>query len=382
MVGGGPGAFIGNIHRIAAQLDGEVELVAGCFSRDVEKNRAAGERWHIAPRRVYPSFEEMAMREAALPPGERIDFVSIVTPNHLHLPVAQAFIEAGINVVSDKPATKSLEEALRLREILTASGVVYALTHNYTGYPMVREARALVRAGVLGRIQKVVAEYPQGWLLAAAHAVGGQIKSGWRLDPAQGGKSNATADTGTHAENLCRFITGLRIERLCADFGSFVPGNPLEDDANMLLRFVNDDPKLPQPRGILYASQMSSGEENGPLIRIYGTEAGLEWRQPEPNTLTLRYHDRPQEVRRAGSGYLGPDATACTRLPPGHPEGFIEAFANVYRAACRAIRQQVDGEPVTETDFPGIEDAVEGMAFVEAAVASAASEGKWVSLGS
>lgn len=377
MVGGGPGAFIGNVHRIAAQLDGDVELVAGCFSRDADKNRTGGERWHIAPGRIYPTYQEMAEREAALPPGERIDFVSIVTPNYLHYPVAKAFIAAGINVVSDKPATVSLDEALRLRTHLQQANVVYALTHNYTGYPMVREARAMVRAGKLGRIQKVVAEYPQGWLLATALASGGQINAGWRIDPSQGGQSNATGDIGTHAENLCRYITGLHIERLCADFGTFVPGNPLEDDANILVRFRNDDPARPQPRGIIYASQMSTGEENGPHIRVYGDQASLEWHQPEPNTLTLRYHDRPAQVYRTAGPGLSAAATAATRLPAGHPEGFIEAFANVYRSACHAIRQQIADQPITAGDFPGIDDAIQGMAFIETCVESARNDAKW-----
>lgn len=376
MVGGGPGAFIGNVHRIAAQLDGQIELVAGCFSRDPEKSRQAGREWYLEPERVYASFQEMARAEAALPADQRIDFVSVVTPNHMHFPVAEAFLKAGINVISDKPATLDLDEALRLRDLVNASGKIYALTHNYTGYPMVKEARHLVQSGHIGRVLKVVAEYPQGWLLERIEAEG-QKQASWRTDPKQAGKSSAVGDIGTHAENLVRYITGLKVDQLCADFTSFVPGRPLEDDANILIHYKRQkDDDMPPARGILYASQISAGEENGPHIRIYGTKGSLEWHQPEPNTLILRYPDKPTEVRRTAQGYLSQAASSATRLPAGHPEGFLEAFANVYLEAGKAIRDQLAGRQGTY-DFPGIEDAIYGMAFIECTVASANSKDRW-----
>ncbi len=377
MVGGGPGAFIGNVHRIAAQLDGEIELVAGSFSSDPEKSAEAGRTLFLDPSRVYGSYQEMAEKEAARPVGDRIDFVSIVTPNHMHFPVAETFLNAGFNVVSDKPATYSLEEALRLRDIVKKSGKVYALTHNYSGYPMIKEARALVQEGKLGRILKIVAEYPQGWLLEKIEAED-QKQASWRTDPKRAGKSCAVGDIGTHAEHLGRYITGLEIDRLCADFTTFVPGRLLEDDANMLIHYKHpggDD--LPAARGVLYASQVSAGEENGPHIRVYGTKGSLEWHQPEPNQLIVRYPDKPMEIRRPSNPYVSGASAAATRLPAGHPEAFLEAFANIYREAAKAIADEVEGRPIGNYDYPNIDDGVYGMAFIECAVESASSEGKW-----
>ncbi|MCC5807838.1 MAG: Gfo/Idh/MocA family oxidoreductase [Opitutales bacterium] len=376
MVGGGPGAFIGNVHRMAANLDGNIELVAGAFSSDPEKSKAAGKAWFLDPARVYGSYTEMAKAEAALPPGERIDFVSVVTPNHLHFAVAKCFLDAGINVVSDKPATFDLAEARKLAKVVEKSGKVYALTHNYSGYPMVKEARELVRKGRLGRILKIVAEYPQGWLLKQIEAED-QKQAAWRTDPKRAGASCCIGDIGTHAEHLGRYITGLEIDEICADFTTFVPGRKLEDDGNLLVHYKKTTKdNLPAPRGIIYASQVSAGEENGPHIRVYGTEASLEWHQPDPNNLILRYPEKPVEIRRPGNPY-NLVANNWTRLPPGHPEAFLEAFANLYGEAAKAVADEVSGRKVRDYDFPDIRDAVLGMAFIEAAVKSAASKQKW-----
>jgi predicted dehydrogenase len=376
MVGGGPGAFIGNVHRMAANLDGKIELVAGCFSRDPEKSRQAGKEWFLDPARVYGSYKEMAEAEAALPPDKRIDFVTVVTPNHMHYPVVKCFLKAGIHVISDKPATFDLAEAKKLKRLVEKTGLVYALTHNYSGYPMVKEARALVQKGKLGRILKIVAEYPQGWLLDKLEDQE-QKQAGWRTDPKQAGASCCIGDIGTHAEQLGRYITGLEIDELCADFTTFVPGRKLEDDGNILLHYKRAEKDgLPAARGILYASQISAGEENGPHIRVYGTKGSLEWHQPEPNQLILKYPDKPMEIRRPGNAY-NLVANQFTRLPAGHPEAFLEAFANIYLEAGKAIDDARSGRKVKTYDFPGIDDAVLGMAFIEAAVKSASNPRKW-----
>lgn len=376
MVGGGPGAFIGAVHRLAAQLDGHIVLTAGAFSSQAEKSRQAGAQWRLDPSRIYGSYEEMALREAARPREERIDFVTIVTPNYLHLPVARLFLEKGIAVVSDKPATLNLFEARELAQVVEATGGFYALTHNYSGYPLVKEARALIHEGALGRVLKIVAEYPQGWLLKPLEREGHK-QAAWRADPALAGMVGAMGDVGTHAEHLARYLTGLEVAEVCADFTRFVEGRALEDDANILLHYHNPyDDAWPAPRGILYASQISAGEENGPHIRIYGTEGSLEWHQPEPNTLLLRRPGQPVEIRRPGHPY-NTVADAWTRLPAGHPEGFIEAFANLYREVARALWDREAGVSSGPYDLPGIRDALLGMAFIEATVASARSERKW-----
>jgi predicted dehydrogenase len=370
MVGGGKDAFIGAVHRMAANLDGQIELVAGAFSSDAAKARATGEELFLAPARVYGSYHEMADREAKLPENERIDFVSIVTPNHLHAPVATAFLEKGFHVVCDKPLSHSLEEAVKLREVVKKSGKVFALTHNYTGYPMVKEARDRVQRGELGRVLKIVAEYPQAWLLDQIET-GGQKQAAWRTDPARAGASLCLGDIGTHAENLGRYITGLKIDSLCAEFTSFLPGRQLEDDANLLVRYEGG------AKGVLYASQVSCGEENNLSIRVYGTKAGLEWKQEHPNELKWMLKDQPAQILRRGNGYLSDAAKKASRIPPGHPEAFIEAFANVYREAADAIRDSIAGKKGGAYDFPTIEDGVEGMAFLETAVQSARSGEKW-----
>ena len=369
MVGGGQNAFIGAVHRMAANLDGQIELVAGAFSSDAKNSQTTGAQLFLNPSRVYASYEEMAKREAALPEDERIDFVSIVTPNFLHAPVATTFLKAGFHVVCDKPITLTLKEAKALRETVRKSGKIFALTHNYTGYPMVKEARELVRTGKLGKILKVVAEYPQGWLLDKIEA-DGQKQASWRLDPKRAGASSCVGDIGTHAENLGRYITGLEIESLCAEFTSFIPGRKLEDDANMLLRYKGG------AKGVLHCSQISCGEENNLNIRVYGTLGSLAWQQEHPNELKFTPKNEPAKILRRGNGYVSDVAKKFTRLPFGHPEAFIEAFANIYLEAVAAIRASIEGKRGT-FDFPTIDDGVTGMAFIETAVKSAKSNAKW-----
>jgi predicted dehydrogenase len=360
MVGGGPGAFIGAVHRRAATLDGLAELVAGAFSSDAEKSRQQGRELHLAEKRVYGSYEEMAEREAALPESERIDFVSIVTPNNTHFQIARAFIERGFNVVCDKPMTTTMEDAEELCRLVGQHDVVFALTHNYTGYPMVKQARELVRQGKLGTIRKIVAEYPQGWLAKAAGI------NMWRLDPKVAGISSAVGDIGLHAWHLARYITGLELESLSADLTSFGEGYELEDDANLLVHYQGG------ARGIIYSSQISVGEENGLRVRVFGTEAGLDWRQEDPNYLHLLYADRPAQVYKRGNDYLDPIVRHHTRTPFGHPEAFIEAFANVYVNAIRTIAARIAGEEPGEfdTDFPTVQEGARGVHFIHRAIES------------
>ena len=370
MVGGGQSAFIGAVHRMAANLDGQIELVAGAFSADAKNSRTTGEQLFLNPRRVYGSYEEMAKAEAALPADERIDFVSIVTPNFLHAPVATTFLKAGFHVVCDKPMTLTLKEAKALRDTVRRTGKVFALTHNYTGYPMVKEARELVRSGKLGKILKVVAEYPQGWLLDKIEAEG-QKQAAWRSDPKKAGATCCLGDIGTHAENLGRYITGLEIDSLCAEFTTFIPGRVLEDDANLLLRYRGG------AKGVLHCSQVSCGEENNLNIRVYGTKGSLAWHQEHPNELKFIAKNEPAKILRRGNAYLSDTAKKFTRLPAGHPEAFIEAFANIYLEAIAAIRASIAGQRGGSFDFPTVDDGVYGMAFLETAVKSASSNAKW-----
>lgn len=371
MVGGGRDAFIGAVHRMAARLDGRIELVAGAFSSDPAKSKASGEDLGLDPSRVYPDYQTMAVAESKLPENERIDFVSIVTPNNVHFPPAKTFLEAGFHVVCDKPMTFDLAEAKALREVVKSTGKVFALTHNYTGYPMVKEARELVRNGDLGKILKVVAEYPQGWLIQPIDAEG-QKQAAWRTDPSRTGASSCIGDIGTHAENLGRYITGLQIDELCADFTTFVPGRRLEDDGNLLVRYQGG------AKGVLYASQISVGEENDLSIRVYGTKASLEWHQEHPNELVVKYPDAPRKIYRRGNSYISETAKRFTRLPFGHPEAFIEAFANIYLEAARAVETVKAGKPIPpDIDYPTVEDGVLGMAFIATAVASANNGSTW-----
>lgn len=371
MVGGGRDALIGRTHLFAARLDGKTELVAGAFSADPEKSRASGADLGLDPKRVYSDYETMAAMESRLPEGERIHFVTIVTPNHLHFPVARTFLQAGFNVVCDKPMTFDLDQALALRGEVRESGKIFVLMHNYTGYPMVKEARAMVGNGALGTVMKVVAEYRQDWLMNPIDAQG-QKQAAWRTDPDRTGASACVADIGTHAENLGRYITGLTTEEVCADFTTFVKGRRLEDDANLLVHYRGG------ARGVLYASQISAGEENNLSIRVYGTEASLEWHQEHPNELVVKYPDAPRRILRRGNGYLSDAAKRFVRLPSGHPEGFIEAFANIYLEAARAIAAEVNGEEIPDDlDLPTVDDGVEGMGFIAASVESARRGGAW-----
>jgi predicted dehydrogenase len=376
MVGGGRGAFIGAVHRIAAQMDGQAELVAGAFSSDPQRSRDSAADLFVSSERAYGSYRDMAIAEAARPSGERLDFVVIVTPNDQHFPAATLFLEHGFNVICDKPVTLTLAEARALRETVARSGKVFALTHNYTGNAMVKQARALVRGGALGTLRKVVVEYSQGWLANDIES-SGHKQASWRTDPTRSGAAGCMGDIGTHAENLARYVTGLRISELCADLTTFVPGRRLDDDGNLLLRFEGG------ARGVLHSSQIAVGEENKLSLRVYGSEASLEWQQEHPNELVVKYPDRPREILRRGNGYVGEAAQHATRIPAGHPEGYLEAFANLYREAFRAIAAEVAGEPLpADLDLPGIDDGVAGMAFIEAAVASARQGAVWVPIAS
>lgn len=377
MVGGGRGAFIGAVHRIAAAMDQQIELVCGAFSSDPEKSRASGADLFLPPDRCYGSFEEMIRSEKARPAGDRMDFIAIVTPNHVHFPPAKLALENGFHVLSDKPATYDLAEAKALQALVKKSGLLYGLTHNYTGYPLVKQAREMVAAGRLGKLRKVVVEYPQGWLATRLEA-SGQKQASWRTDPKRSGAAGCIGDIGTHAENLAEYVTGLQISELAADLTAFVKGRKLDDDGNVLLRFKGG------AKGVLHSSQISVGEENNLNLRVYGELGGLEWHQKEPNTLLVKWLDQPMQVYRTGMGYLGDAARAATRTPPAHPEGYLEAFANIYRNFAGAIRARLEGRKLAKddpaNDYPKIEDGVRGMAFIEAVVKSSKNNAAWTRL--
>jgi predicted dehydrogenase len=365
LVGGGPGAFIGPIHRIAAELDGEIELVAGAFSSDPERSRQAGLYYGVSPERAYASYAEMFAAERERADG--IDFVTIATPNHTHLPIARAALEAGIAVMSDKPATATLSEARTLAGAVDAAQVPYALSYSYSGYPMVRQARVMIAAGAIGPVRKVVAEYLQGWLAEPIEA-GGNKQADWRTQPEKSGLGGAISDIGVHAFHLAEFVTGLEVQTLCADLTAMVDGRTLDDDASVLLHFNNG------ARGVLLASQVAVGEANGLSLRIYGTRGALIWRQENPNRLEHRQLDGRIEVLTAGLEGLSSLAMHATRLPAGHPEGYLEAFANLYRDFARRLR----GEAVQT--LPGIGDGLRSMLFVERAVVASRGRLGWVSL--
>jgi predicted dehydrogenase len=372
MIGGGRGAFIGAVHRLAAIMDGQAELVAGAFSSDPARSQASGADLLLDPARVYGSYAEMAQAEVRRPADARLDFVVIVTPNDQHFPPAKLFLAAGFNVILDKPVTFNLREARRLRALVRKSKKVFVLTHNYTGNVMVKQARHLVRRGELGTIRKVVVEYPQGWLSTRLERTG-QKQAGWRTDPRRSGAAGCIGDVGTHAENLARYVTGLRIESLCADLTSFVPGRRLDDDANVLLRFAGG------AKGVLHTSQICIGDENDLNLRVYGTKASLEWHQEHPNELIVKYPDQPRRIFRRGNPYVCAEAQTFTRIPGGHPEGYLEAFGNIYREAFRSIAAEVQGRPLPrDPDFPTIDDGVTGMAFIETVVKSSRLGAKWV----
>jgi len=372
MVGGGEGAFIGAVHRIAAAMDGRIELVCGCFSSDAERSRRSGRALLLEDDRVYSDFSVMMASEAALPAELRMDFVAIVTPNHMHFPVAKAAFESGFHVLSDKPATRDLAEAKALTDIADASGKQYGLTHTYLGYPMVQEAKIRIANGELGEIRKLIVEYNQGWL-ASDEGEAGNKQAAWRVNPELAGASCCMGDIGTHAFNLAETITGLTAMQLCADIGPLVPGRVLDDDGTVMLRFDNG------ARGVLIASQVAVGEENGLTIRVYGEKAGLEWRQEEPNTLWLKYNDQPAARIRTSWPGSSETADAMTRTPAGHPEGYLDAFANIYRQFTDPILAQEEHRTASSTaeQMPGLSDARRGMSFIETVVTASASEQKW-----
>lgn len=375
MVGGGQGAFIGAVHRKAMALDGQIELVAGALSSDPERARASGRELGLRDDRNHGRWEQLLEDELKRPKDERIDFVSIVTPNHMHFPVAHAFAKEGIHVVCDKPLVHSSEEAQALAKTVERSGSIFGVTYNYTGYPLVREAREMVARGAIGEVRKVIVEYNQGWLATNLEA-SGQKQADWRTDPARSGLAGAIGDIGSHAENLAVTVTGLELEAICADLTIFVPGRRLDDDGNVLLRFKNG------AKGVLIASQIEVGCENGLRLRVFGTTGTLEWHQEEPNKLLHSPIDGPMRTLTRGSSWLGEAAKRATRLPTGHPEAFLEAFANIYlgvAAHIRAVQAGVAPDPI-DADYPRLADGARGVKFIEKVVESAASKAKWTSM--
>ncbi|MCD4669564.1 MAG: Gfo/Idh/MocA family oxidoreductase [Actinomycetia bacterium] len=374
MIGGGPDAFFGAVHRAAAALDGKMELAAGAFSSSAEKSNAQGRELMLDPARVYGSYQEMAEKEAGLPEEERIDFVSIVTPNHVHYPAAKLFMEAGFNIICDKPMTRTIEEAEDLCRIAKEKDKIFAVTYTYTGYPMVKQARKLIKDGKIGEIRKVVVLYPQGWLTNTIEKDGAK-QAVWRTDPAQAGISSCMGDLGTHIENMSNYITGLEMEEILADLTIFGKDRVLDDDGNVLVHYENG------ARGILYASQISVGEENNLRFMVYGTEASLEWHQENPNYLYLRSLDGPEQVYRRGNDYLEDITGHNSRLPFGHPEAFIESLANIYLNTSRTMLAKKKGEEPGgfDTDFPTVRDGAKGVHFVHKTVESSKSK-KWVNV--
>lgn len=375
MVGGGQGAFIGGVHRMAAALDQQIELVAGCFSRDPGNTAETGRQLHLDPERCYATFDEMAAREAARAPGDRIDFVSIVTPNRSHFPAARAFLERGIHVVCDKPLTFDVEEARQLVALVERTGLVFGLTHNYTGHPLIRHARELFRDGGMGQVRKVIVEYLQDFLMYP-HEREGQKQAVWRVDPAQAGAGGTLGDCGSHALNLLEYVIGRNVAAVAADRSTFLPGRVLDEDVNLLLRLHGGG------KGVMTVSQIATGEENALTLRIYAEKGAIKWAQENPNYLELyRYGEERRTLTRASS-YLSPAAAAVTRVPGGHPEGYLEAFATIYRGVVDAIRAHGDGKPLETSRyaFPTVYDGLRGMEFISAAVASAKDDARWVSL--
>jgi predicted dehydrogenase len=373
MIGGGPGAFIGAVHRIAANIDGEIELVCGAFSSDPEKSKQAGEMLNLSPTRIYGSYKEMIRRETELPATERMDFVSIVTPNHVHFDPAKLALENGFHVVLDKPMTFDLAEAKKLQAIAKKGQLFFCLTHTYTGYPMVKEARQQVLSGKFGKIRKIYVEYPQGWLSTFLEG-GDQKQAAWRTDPSKSGIAGCMGDIGTHAFNLAEYVSGLKTMKLCADINIVVEGRKLDDDGAVLLKYDNG------ATGVLFASQIAAGEENNVKVRVFGEKGGIEWKQEDENSLIVKWLDKPKEIWRTGTGYVSSFASHNSRTPAGHPEGYLEAFANLYRNFALCVKAQLAGQtPKAEwLDFPGIEDGVRGMAFIENVIKSGKSTEKWV----
>jgi predicted dehydrogenase len=372
MIGGGKDAFIGAIHRIAANMDGLIELVCGALSSSPEKAIESGRTLFLPEDRIYPNYEEMILQESRLPAGERMDFVSIVTPNHAHFAPAMMALEHGFHVVIDKPITFTLEEAKLLKKKTEETGLSLLLTHTYAGYPMVKQAREMVKAGELGKIRKIIVEYPQGWLSRLSEK-DGNPQAAWRTDPARSGKSGCMGDIGTHAAHLAEYISGLKITQLCADLSIVVDGRALDDDGNVLLKFDNGS------NGVLIASQIAAGEENALRIRVYGEKGGLEWAQQEPNTLILKWLDAPVQILRAGGHQLSSYAAFNSRTPGGHPEGYLEAFANLYRnfALCVSAKNEGIKAAPEAYDYPSVDEGIRGMAFINNVVNSSLSNDKW-----
>ncbi|MEO9020826.1 MAG: Gfo/Idh/MocA family oxidoreductase [Ginsengibacter sp.] len=375
MIGGGKGSFMGNVHRIAAGMDGLIELSCAALSSHPETARVSGELLHLPKDRVYLSFEEMIRKESELPADKRMDFVSIVTPNFVHFPPAMMALDHGFHVVVEKPMTFSLEEAKQLKKKVEETDLLLCLTHTYSGYPMVKQARYMIQDGALGKLRKIMVEYPQGWL-SKLTANEGNDKGIWRADPSKSGKAGCMGDIGTHASHLAEYISGLKITKLCADLNTVVEGRTLDDDGNVLLRFENN------VNGILVASQIAAGEENALRIRVYGEKGGIEWAQMEPNTLLVKWLDAPTQIFRAGNNYqniLSKIALDNCRTPGGHPEGYLEAFANIYKNFTLTLSSKMEGkEPTKEMlDFPGVEEGVRGMAFIDNVIASGKSTEKW-----
>ena len=375
MVGGGQGAFIGGVHRIVATLDQQIELVAGCFSRDPENTRITGEQLYLDPARCYETYQEMAVAESERAEEDRIDFVSIVTPNVSHFAIAKTFLDAGFHVVCDKPMTYSLDEAEELVKRVESSGRVFALTHNYTGHPVIRHARHLFRSGEMGAIRKVIVEYLQDFLMVP-HEKLGQKQAEWRVDPAQSGIGGTLGDVGTHCVNLLEYVTGDPIVALCADKSTFLPDRRLDEDVNALLRFKGGG------KGVLSISQVATGEENGLTLRVYAEKGAIKWAHENPNYLELYRYGEPRQTLARAQGYLSESAAASTRIPPGHPEGYLEGFATIYGGVTEAIRRYIDGNPMKteEYDFPTVYDGLRGMQFIYKAVESCNNGSTWVSI--
>ena len=373
MVGGGKDAFIGAIHRLAANMDGLIEIVSGALSIVPEIAKDSGKALFLAEDRTYLTFEEMLEKESKLPADKRIDFVTVVTPNFAHFAPAMMALDKGFHVVVEKPITFTLDEAKQLKKKVAETGLLLLLTHTYSGYPMVKQAKAMVKEGTLGKIRKIYVEYPQGWLSKLSEREG-NAQAAWRTDPKKSGKAGAMGDIGTHAAHLAEYVSGLKITHMCADLNILVEGRALDDDGNVLLKFDNG------AAGVLMASQVAAGEENALRIRIYGEHGGLEWAQQEPNTLIVRWHGKPTQILRAGTnGHLSPTALQNCRTPAGHPEGYLEAFANLYRNFALTLSARIDGTKPSEAalDFPSVEDGIRGMAFIDTVVKSGQSKEKW-----
>lgn len=371
MVGGGEESFIGPVHRIGALMDNKIELVCGAFSSVPEKSKFEGQKLMLPPNRVYSTYQEMLNKESTLPQNERIDFVSITTPNNTHYEIAMAALDRGFHVLCEKPLTTSLTKAKRLENKVEKSSKLFGLMHNYTGYPMVKEAKHIVGNNGLGTLRRVVVEYPQGWLSSDVENRG-NIQASWRVNPGIAGLSSCMGDIGTHCANLAEYITGLRITEVCSDLTTFVSGRKLDDDGSVLIRFGEST------RGVLWASQVAVGQENGLNIRVYGENGSIQWQQEEPNTLILRRQDKPAELRRAGSDFISEIAKSNSRIPAGHPEGYLETFANIYMEFANHLSNLVQGVTTNSTfDYPTIHDGVHGMAFIEAVINSTQNNNTW-----